>query len=123
LLINVTEVLALAQIIEINLINLVDHLPKQLPRLHVVVGVSEHLSHHLASVWVRSLQGHLLEIGEELLVNELQQFIPGNAFWILGPVAPLQVGGDWRAEALLHHLKLEVLVIDDLQEEHPAELG
>ena len=50
LLVDVAEVLALGEIVEIDLVDLVDHLPHQLAGLHVVVGVLEHVAHHAAAV-------------------------------------------------------------------------
>ena len=43
LLVDVAEMLALGQIVEIDLVDLVDDLPHQLAGLHVVVGVLEHV--------------------------------------------------------------------------------
>ena len=50
LLVDVAEVLALGQIVEIDLVDLVDHLPHQLAGFHVVVGVLEHVAHDAAAV-------------------------------------------------------------------------
>ena len=41
LLVDVAEVLALGQIVEVDAVDLVDHLPHELAGLHVVVGVLE----------------------------------------------------------------------------------
>ena len=45
LLVDVAEVLALGQVVEVDLVDLVDHLPHQLAGFHVVVGVLEHVAH------------------------------------------------------------------------------
>ena len=51
------------------------------------------------------------------------QRVAGDAFGIGGPGSPLELFGDGRAVAVLHQLQFLVLVVDDLEEEHPAELG
>ncbi len=50
LLVDVAEVLALGEVVEVDLVDLVDHLPHQLAGLHVVVGVLEHVADHAAAV-------------------------------------------------------------------------
>ena len=50
LLVDVAEVLAFGEIVEVDLVDLVDDLPHQLAGLHVVVGVLEHIAHDAASV-------------------------------------------------------------------------
>ena len=50
LLVEVAEMLALGEVVEIDLVDLVDHLPHQLAGFHVVVGVLEHVAHHAAAV-------------------------------------------------------------------------
>jgi hypothetical protein len=44
LLVDVAEVLALGQVVEVDAVDLVDHLPHQLAGFHVVVGVLEHIA-------------------------------------------------------------------------------
>ena len=39
-----------------------------------------------------------------------------------GPVAPLQAPGDRRAIVVAERFQFLVLIVDDLEEEHPAEL-
>ena len=60
LLVDIAKVFALAEIIEINAVNLVHHLPQQLARFHVVIGIAKHLLHHLGSVGIGALERHLL---------------------------------------------------------------
>ena len=54
---------------------------------------------------------------------KVEQFVAGDALGVGGPGAPLELLRDGRAVAVLHQLQLLVLVVDDLEEEHPAELG
>ena len=61
LLVDVAEVLPLGQIVEIDAVDLVDHLPHQLAGFHVVVGVLEHVADHATAVtglvrWAQILQ-------------------------------------------------------------------
>ena len=46
----------------------------------------------------------------------------GDAFGIGRPGAPLELLWDGRTVILLHRFQFQVLVVDDLQEEHPAQL-
>ena len=50
LLVDVAEMLALAQIVEVDAVDLVDHLPHQLTGFHVVVGVFKHVPDDAAAV-------------------------------------------------------------------------
>ena len=122
LFVDVAEVFALGEIVEVNAVDLVDHLPQQLARFHVVVGVAKHLLHHLGPVGMGALERHLLEIGEQLLVDELQQAIPGDPLFIGGPAAPLQVLRNRGAVVVFGDLQGLVLVVDDLEEKQPAQL-
>ena len=49
LLVDIAEVLALSEVVEVDGVNLVDHLAHELAGLHVVVGVLEHFAHHAAA--------------------------------------------------------------------------
>ena len=70
LLVDVAEVLALGQVVEVDLVDLVDHLPHELAGLHVVVGVLEDVAHDAAAVARLAAGGQLLERGEQLVVDE-----------------------------------------------------
>ena len=54
---------------------------------------------------------------------KVEQLVAGDAFGVGGPGAPAELRWDGRAVAVLHQLQLLILVVDDLEEEHPAELG
>ena len=122
LLVDVAEVLALGEIVEVHLVDLVDDLPHELAGLHVVVGVLEHVAHDAAAVALLAGDGEFLELREELGVDESEQFVAGDAFGIGRPGAPPELLRDGRAVAVLHQLQLLILVVDDLEEKHPAEL-
>lgn len=123
LFVDITEVFALAEVVEVNAVDLVHHLPHQLARFHVVESVLENASHHPAAIGVRAFHRQLLQVGEKLIVDEIQQLLARDPFWISSPGAPLQILRNRGSVALPHHLQLLVLVIDDLEEEHPAQLG
>ena len=67
--------------------------------------------------------GQFLERGKELVVDEGEQRLAGDAFGVGGPGAPVEVLRERRAVVVLHQFEFLVLVVDDLEEEHPAELG
>ena len=54
LLVDVAEMLALGEVVEVHFVDFVDDLPHQLAGLHVVVGVLEHIAHHAAAVTLLS---------------------------------------------------------------------
>ena len=122
LLVDIAKVLPLAEIIEINAVDLIHHLPQQLARFHVVIGIAKHLLHHLGSVGIGALERHLLEIEKQLLVDELQQAISRDPLFIGSPAAPLQMLRDGRAVVVFCEFEGLVLVVDDLEEEQPAQL-
>ena len=93
LLVDVAEVLALGQVVEVDLVDLVDDLPHQLAGLHVVVGVLEHVADHAAAVARLADGGKFLERREELVVDEGQQLVAGDAFGVGCPGAPLELLG------------------------------
>ena len=76
LLVDVAEVLALGEVVEIDLVDLVDDLPHELAGLHVVVGILEHVAHHAAAVALLAGGGEFLELREELRVDEGEQLSP-----------------------------------------------
>jgi hypothetical protein len=123
LLVELAEVAALVQAVEVDLVDAVDDLPHQLPGLHVVVGILEHIAHDAAAVagLVRNAQG--LQRREQLVVDEGQQLLARYAFRIGRPGTPLVFPRDRRAVVVLGELKLLVLIVDDLEEKHPAQLA
>ena len=123
LLIDVAEMLALGQVVEVYAIDLVDHLAHQLTGLHVVVGILEHIAHDAAPVARLIRDRQLLECRKEIAIDEAEQLLAGDALRISRPAPPLQVLRDRRAVVILQKLQLLVLIIDDLQEKHPAELA
>ena len=122
LFVDVAEMLALGQVVKVDVVDLVDHLAHELAGLHVVVGVFEDIPHD-ATASVLGRAGQFLERGEELIVDEGHERFAGDAFGVRSPGTPLELFRDGRSVVLLHRFEFQVLVVDDLQEEHPAELG
>ena len=120
LLVDVAEVLAFGQVVEVDTVDLVDDLPHQLAGLHVVVGILEHVAHDVGAGAAAGRK--LLELREEIAVDKVEERLAGDAFRVGGPVAPLQVGGDGRAVVVAECFQFLVLIVDDLEEEHPAKL-
>src|SRR5664280_198107 len=122
LLIHVAKVLSLSQVVEIDLVDLVDHLPEQVSRLHVVVGVLEHTPHNATTLLVCSDDREFLQARKQLVVDEVEQSVSGHPLGVCSPRPPAQVHWQRRGVAALHQLELLILVIKDLEKEHPAQL-
>ena len=97
LLVDVAEVLALGEVVEVDLVDLVDDLPHELAGLHVVVGILEDVAHDAAAVALLARDGEFLELREKLVVDEGEQLVAGDAFGVGGPGAPPELLRDRRA--------------------------
>ena len=64
LFVDVAEMLALAQVVEVDIVDLVDHLPHQLAGLHVVVGVLKDIAPAQRRRRSPELAGHLKSLSE-----------------------------------------------------------
>jgi hypothetical protein len=116
LLVDVSEVLLLGQIVEVHLIDFIDDLAHELAGLHVVVGVLEHVAHHAAAVARLGRHLQALQRREQLIVDEIEQGLPGDALRVRRPIAPLQFVRDRRAIAVLSQFEFLILIVDDLEE-------
>ena len=97
--------LALGEVVEIDLVDLVDHLAHQLAGFHVVVGVLEYVAHDAAAITGSGGNGQALEAGKELVIDEVQQRVcPVMPSGFGRPTAPLQIRRDRRAIAGLRQL-------------------
>ena len=122
LLVDVPEVLPLGQVVEVDPVDLVDHLAHQLAGFHVVVGVFEHGAHHAAAVSRPARRLQVLESRKEVVVDEGEQFLAGEALGVRRPCAPLAALGERRGVALPRQFQVQILIVDDLEKEHPAKL-
>ncbi len=123
LLVDVAEMLAFGQVVEIDLVDLVDHLAHQLAGLHVVMGVLEHAADDTAAVAGMSCHPEVLQGRKQVVVDEGEQFFAGDALRVRRPGAPLELLWNRRLVIALHHFQFPVLIVDDLEEEHPAQLA
>ena len=116
LLVDVAEQVPVVGAVEVDLVQRVDDLPHEGAGLHVVVGILEHgLDHEATGVGVGA-EGQVLERAEQGVVDEVQQFIAGDALRVGRPGAPAELGRDGGLVAALHQLVLLLPVIEDLQE-------
>ena len=82
LLVDVAEEVAVIGSVEVNGVDLVDDLPHQRPIFHVVVGVLEgHADEGMHAV----AAGQGFELGQEGVIDEIEQGVAGDAFFVLGP--------------------------------------
>src|SRR3546814_6753040 len=68
--VDVTKGVLVAGVVEIDLIDLVDHLPDQRAILHVVIGVFERGAHDARAITFRPFERQVLQLGEELIRSE-----------------------------------------------------
>ena len=115
--------LAVGEVVEVDAVDLVDHLAQQLAGLHVVVGALEHVADDAAPGGGGADGEELLEGGEEFGVDEGQEAIAGQALRVGGPVSPLEFGRDRGFVAGVEDRQFLILVVDDLEEEQPAQLA
>ena len=90
LFVDVAKMLAFGQVVEVDLVDLVDHLAHQLAGFHVVVGILEHIANDATAV--AGMPGHLevLQGREQVVVDEGEQFIAGDALGVRRPGTPLE---------------------------------
>ncbi len=122
-LVDIVEQMSVGGRVEINvLFDGVDDLAKQRAGLHVVVGIFEHRADHAAMRGYACFGGKLLQGRKKVVVDEVDKFFAGHAFRVLGPVAPAKSAMQRRAVAGLCQLPLLFLVVEDFQEQQPADL-
>ncbi len=123
LFVDIAEVLALGEVVEVDAIDLVDYLTHQMAGLHVVEGVFEHAVDHAPAIAGLVGHGQILERGKQLIVDEGHQLVTGAALRVGRPVAPLQVLWNGRGVVVAQQLQFLVLIVDDLEKEQPAQLA
>ena len=121
LLVEVAEEVPVLQRVEVDAVDLVDHLADQRARLHIIVRVHEDIAHDKAPRIVARPQRQLFQAGEELVVDERQQLVAGHPLVVSRPAAPAQPFGDGRDVARAD-LVLLFFIVENLQEQHPDEL-
>ena len=120
-LVNVAEVLALLEAVEVDVLELVDDLAELLAAAHVVVTAIEDFADDAGAAVVFP-ECEVLETGEEVIVDEVEQGLAGHAFGIGGPVPPLESLGDRGIVGGIGEFPLGFLGVVNFQEKHPGEL-
>ena len=121
--VQVVELVAFGLAVEVDGVQLVDHLAQQMTTLHVVVGVFKHAAHHVAARVALRVGAQALEGGEELLVHKVKQGVAGHAFGIGRPVAPAQVLGNGALVVVAGEFEFFFQRVKHLEEQQPGELA
>ena len=93
LLVDVAEHVAVVGGVEVDAVDLVDDLPHQRAVLHVVVGILE--GHADQAGDLVAAAGERLELGQQRVVDEVEQRVAGDAFFVGGPCRTS--AGAWAA--------------------------
>ena len=64
----------------------------------------------------------VFELGQERVVDEVEQRVAGDAFVVGGPGRPAQMLRERRLVVVAEQFEFLLAVVEDLEEEHPAEL-
>lgn len=121
--VQVVELVAFGLAVEVDGVELVDHLAQQVAAFHVVVGVFKHAAHHVAARVTLRVGAQALEGGEELLVHKVEPRVAGHALGVGRPVAPAQVLGDGALVVVAGEFQLFFERIKHLEEQQPGELA
>ena len=103
--------MAIVRDVEVDAIDLVDHLTHERPVFHVVVGVLERHANQGAH-FVRT--GEDFQFRQQAVVDEIQQCIASDPFFVGGPVAPAQILGQGGSIVVLEEFQLHLAVVEDL---------
>ena len=122
LFVEVVEQMPLALAVEVDAVELVDHLAQQVAALHVVVGILEHAAHHVAARVALGVARQLLERHEQLGVDEVEQVVAGDALGVGRPVAPAHAGRDRAGVFVAGQFQFFFQRIEDFQEQQPGQL-
>ena len=123
LFVNVAEQVALAGAGEVDFVQLVDHLTQQGAVFHVVIGIAERLSDHKAARVLVDGGGEVFQRREQVIVDELQQGITGNALGVRRPGAPQVALRDRVLIVILLQFQRLFLGVEDFQKQQPGELA
>jgi hypothetical protein len=115
--------LALSQIVEIDFVDPVHDLPHELAGFHVVVGILEHVLDYAPPIAGPGRGGEVFQRREQLPVDEGQKLLAGDALAVRGPGPPLVLFRYRRAVIGLEQFQFLILIVDDLEEKHPAQLA
>ncbi len=120
LLVDVAEHVAVIRGVEVDAVDLVDDLAHQRAVLHVVVGVVKGRADEAGDLVATAGEG--LELREERVVDEVEERVASDAFVVNSPIGPAQSFRQRRFVIVAEEFHLLLAVVEDLEEEHPAEL-
>ena len=119
--VNVAEQVAVFGYVEVDFIEFIHHLTDDGAVFHVVVDAVEDVANKNSAL-VASRNVYLFQARNQLVVNEFLQGVARHAFAIGSPVAPLQFFGDYRLVVIIQEFHFGILVVDNLERNHPAQL-
>ena len=123
LFVNVAEQVALAGAGEVDFVQLVDHLTQQGAVFHVVIGIAERLSDHKAARVFIDGGGEVFQRWEQVVIDELQQGVAGNALGVRRPGAPQVALRNRVLVVILLQFQRLFLGVEDFQKQQPGELA
>ena len=88
--------------------------------LHVVVGIFK--GHADKAGDLVGPASERLQLGEQGVVDKVEQRVTGDALFVRGPFRPAQVFGQRRFVVVAQELQLGFAVVEDFEKKHPAEL-
>ena len=121
--VQVVELVAFGLAVEVDAVQLVDHLAQQVAAFHVVVGVFKHAAHHVAARVAHGVGAEAFEGGKELVVYKVEQRVAGHALGVGRPVAPAHGFGDGALVVVAGEFELFFERIKHLEEQQPGELA
>ncbi len=111
LFVDVAEHVAVVGGVEVNAVDFVDDLPHQRAVLHVVVGIVKRHADDAGDLVATA--GESLELGQECVVDEVEESVASDAFLVGGPSRPAELLGERRAVVVLDDRHLFFAVVED----------
>ena len=120
LFVDVAEHVSVIGGIEVDAVDLVDDLAHQRAVLHVVAGTVEGGLDERDDV---AAAGEDFQFGQKVVVGKGEESVAGDAFGVGGPVGPAEFLRQRGFVVIAEDFHLLFAVVEDFEEEHPAELG
>jgi hypothetical protein len=116
------EVVLVLLLVKIDLVDLINYLPDERARLHIVIGVLKHSANDRGA-WIRiSGEYAIFKSFEKFAVDEIQEVVASHPFRIGRPIPPSQLLRDRRLILRIIKFPFFLFVVEDFQEEYPDEL-
>ncbi len=110
--------------VKVDLANFIDHLAHEGAGFHVVVSVFEEVVHHQGAPTGRAVGVEsVFQVGKELGVDKVGQFVAGDAFGVIGPGTPTQVLGQGGLVVVFEKFQFGFAVVEYFKKEHPDHLA